>query len=463
MMKKPTRIVTLAVLSILVLTYVFSSVEKKTHTVSPVVPERNVVLIVVDTLRADHLPFYGYPIKTAPFLTNLSRRSVVFRNTYSPSSSTTPAVASMCSSLYPFQHGVVTGLRATKLLMEKNQSFRLNRLPDEVETIADVFKARGYRTYAVTDNLNIREEIGFAQGFDKFKNFDYESAEVVNRQLKDWGGEIKSGGKYFLYIHYMDPHFPYNRNPPWYKRNLRRTLKARHIRRISKRRSAEEAKREVELREDVAAYDSEINYVDKHIRELFYLFGWGEDTLVVVTSDHGEEFLEHGGIYHGRTLYSEVINVPLLMYLPGGEPTLSVDDKVSLIDILPTLRDFIGLPTSENDEGLSLMPLIRNETRGERILFSHLDQKKMDLIINSVVYGEHKYIHTPQKSEELFNIKNDPKEKTSILRNSRGVAKNMKTKLDEFQRDSKKIKPEYETITLDEKTQQRLKDLGYTN
>lgn len=155
----------------------------------------NIVLIVIDTLRPDHLPFYGYSIDTAPFLNELSAKSVVFENAYAASSWTAPAAASIFTSLYPIQHGVVTGMRAHDIVTEENQSITLNRIPDKLSTIAEVLKGAGFKTYAVADNVNISEEMGFDQGFDKFVNFQYVTAEGVNENLLKWEKDIKKGGE----------------------------------------------------------------------------------------------------------------------------------------------------------------------------------------------------------------------------------------------------------------------------
>ena len=167
--------------------------------------EPNVVLIVLDTLRADHLPFYGYYKNTAPFLTELSTRSVVFENVFSASSYTSPATASIFTSLYPFQHGVYTGF-----FTSKQKKIELNRIPERIKTITEILKENGYETYGVADNINICKEEGFTQGFDKFKQFHYVQEQKMVQRLREWAGEIKAQNKYFLYIHFNDCHGPYH-------------------------------------------------------------------------------------------------------------------------------------------------------------------------------------------------------------------------------------------------------------
>ena len=214
--------------------------------------EPNVVLIVLDTLRADHLPFYGYKKKTAPFLSEIASRSIIFENAYSASSWTAPATASIFTSLYPFQHGVTTGLKTSKFF-----KIKLNRIPEKIKTITEILKENGYKTYGVADNINICKDEGFTQGFDRFKLLPYEFETKTNIQLEKWAEEIKAQKKYFLYIHYNDCHLPYHKRSPWYQ------------------------KKENERDDLISCYDSEINYVDAKIKKMYELFGWDKNTMLI--------------------------------------------------------------------------------------------------------------------------------------------------------------------------------------
>jgi len=381
-------------------------------------------------------------------------------------------MASIFTSLYPFQHGVVTGFLATKQIRNNvNPTIKLNRIPDEITTIAEVFKNAGYKTYAVADNLNICEEEGFTQGFDKFQNYTplngdlYEGADVVNNKLGEWEKTIKSQHPYFLYIHYMDPHYPYHGRSPWYEKSDIRPLDL------------------------ISAYDSEISYVDAKIKEMFGLFGWHSNTLLVVTSDHGEEFLDHGGVGHGKTLYSEVVRVPLLMYFPeGGLENRRIENNVSLIDILPTLREFIGLAREENDEGVSLVPFLRRKGFNftgiilflrekvmgfkKRCLFSHLWRKKgeasgknslykEDTIRKAVIQGDWKHILTLPDFEEVFNLRRDSKERLNIITVVPTITQELRSKLTHFEDNCKKYSQEEVEVPVTEEGLDKLKSLGY--
>jgi len=172
-------------------------------------PRPNVVVIVIDTLRADRLPFYGYPKDTMPFLNRLAAKSTVFAKAYAGSSWTAPATASIFTGLYPFQHGVIMGLLAQKQMIKKNPAIKINRIPENLRTLPEVFQANGYRTFGISDNANISKRQGFEQGFDKLQCFSHLGAKAINQKLLELEKEIKSSSRYFLYIHFLFSGLPF--------------------------------------------------------------------------------------------------------------------------------------------------------------------------------------------------------------------------------------------------------------
>lgn len=407
-------------------------------------PRPHVVLIVLDTLRADHLPFYGYHKNTAPFLLELSFHSIVFENVFSASSYTAPATASIFTSLYPFQHGVFTGFFASK-----RKKIELNRIPERIKTITEILKENGYKTYGVADNINICPEEGFSQGFDKFKRFPYVQEQKMVRRLKEWAGEIKAQKKYFLYIHFNDCHGPYHQRLPWYEKKANK-------------------------REDIISrYDSEISYVDNKIKKLFHLFGWDKNTLLIITADHGEELWDHNRKGHGQSLYEEVIRVPLLIYFPGKDNLYKrIKSNVSNMDILPTVRNYLGIKSKEPEAGYNLMPLIhgRNRDFKNRYIFSHLldrDKKGPRMIFRAAVYQDWKYIFYEHFREsnifrkELYNLKDDPGEALNIIQENERVARQLFFGFMDFEQQCKKFRQETKKVKLTDKQEQELKTLGY--
>lgn len=413
----------------------------------PTTPDR-VVLIVIDTLRPDHLPFYGYSLDTAPFLSSLADRSLVFDNAHAASSWTAPSVASLMTSLYPFQHGVITGKGATGRLRERIGQVELNRIPDGAETIAEAMKARGYATFAVTENPNICREMGFAQGFDDFTNYANEkTADLITARLRELLPRIQAAPRYFLYLHYMDVHQPWERRAPLFDA----TLKG-HARRVS-------------------AYDSEIHYVDEHIREAFAMYGWEQNALVIITADHGEELGERGDWGHGENLFAEVMNVPLLIRPPGGlDGQRRVVADVSHVDLLPTLRDLAEAPRGPSDEGVSLMPFLTEDADAGRRqpLYAHLyrdaghHQRGRETVVEAAIEDRWKWIGGSEGSF-LFELARDPEESVDRSLEKLEISRALEQRYRGFVKGSSKLPGATGTIQLDEESMERLKTLGYVD
>jgi choline-sulfatase len=403
-----------------------------------------VVLIVIDTLRSDHLSFYGYHRETTPFLSKLASRSVVFNNAFSASSWTSPATASIFTSMHPFQHGVLMGLLAViRARKELDMQVKVNRIPDEIDTISEVFKKNNFRTYGISDNLNIGEKQGFTQGFDRFQTFNYRGAQRVNDLLKKWKEDIRESGQYFLYLHYMDPHAPYHHREPFYR--------------------PQQGKKNI----TIEAYDSEIHYVDHYIREAFELFNWEENTLVVVTSDHGEGLWDHGFMGHGYTLYREEIQVPFLIYLPEKKEHKKIESNVSTMDILPTLRALAGFPSGRNDAGSSLVSLIEGEDQlsDNRYIFSYLWKlgtlKTEEIEFRSVAYKRMHYILKLPNNRELYNLNSDMREQSNRFKSHQKTGRYLELKFSQYFKKARKYNPKSVFYQLNRDKLEKLKSLGY--
>jgi choline-sulfatase len=362
---------------------------------APARPARlpNVVIVLLDAVRADHLPFYGYPRDTAPFLSSLATRSVVFDRAYSASGWTSPATASLFTSLYPFQHGVVWNVRRMR-----ESEFRWSRVPAEAETIAEAMKKAGYATYAVSDNASASELGGFDAGFDRFESASDASASAVNRRVKQWRSELSGERPYFLYLHYMDAHEPY----------------------LPQGRAFAEFMKDGRpnpRRDFVAAYDSEIRLLDSKVQGLFESLGWSENTVLIVTSDHGEAFHDHGLVGHANSLYDELMRVPLLVHAADGSFGAGrVSVPVAHVDVLPTLRELAGLPPDPRNAGWSLVPLLRagRWDRGDRPLLAHLIEFDRKREWRAVVHGKWKLIERRPGSAELYDLTADPAEQADL-------------------------------------------------
>jgi arylsulfatase A-like enzyme len=258
-----------------------------------------------------------------------------------------------------------------------------------------------------------------------------------------WSDEMKSKSKYFLYIHFNDPHKPYHRRSPWYE------------------------KKENPKDDLVSRYDSEINFVDKKIKRLYELFEWDMNTLLFITADHGEEFWEHDSQGHGGTLYSEVIHIPLIVQLPGkANVSKVIRENVSNMDVLPTIRSFLDIKSKETEEGVDLMPLIRGKRKYNRgrYIFSHLDrirQQKGDLKCIASIFENWKLIFHMHGGRELFNLKEDPMEKLNVYEENMELAGSLLGEFMKFEEDCLKFSQKRAHVTLDEKELEELRALGY--
>jgi len=409
---------------------------------APPPPRRpNVVVILIDTLRADHLPVYGYPRDTAPFLARLATKSVVFSAAQSTSAWTAPATASLFTSLYPFQHRVDTGFMVTKQMREIGQEISLNRLPLDVPTLPEVMKGAGYSTFGVSANVNIGAVMGFARGFDHFRHFPSDApATALAEKARQWERRLRGGSPYLLYMHFLDPHAPYRENAPWFVPS-----------------ADPDANR-------MAAYDSEIRLVDSVLEDLYRALGWDRDTLLIVLADHGEEFADHGGRGHGQTLFSEMLHVPLIVHGPGLFAPRRVAEPVGLIDVLPTLRDLTGTPADPRDEGRSLRPLLEGGPADaeRRSLFAHLLRRDQGgRLLHSVRRGRWKYIEGTSADPLLFDLAQDPRETVNLVQASPTLAEHLRTNLRESVRSAKTFAGGQAATVLDPATAETLRALGY--
>ena len=409
----------------------------------PEVKNLNIVVIVIDSLRADRLSFYGYSKETAPFLSSLARRSVLFERALSASSTTAPATASIFTGVHPSEHGIITGFIANQKLSKERQGITLNRIPAELKTLGEVFKAAGYRTYSLADNLNISVEMGYSAGFDKFETMRYKTAAAMNEILRNWQPEIDSGGKYFMYLHYMDPHTPYHRRSPWFEKTGDKQQRI------------------------ASAYDSEIRYLDEHLRQMFELYHWQENALVVVLADHGEEFLDHGGMGHGKTLYREVLHVPLFFSHPDLSTGRRVADYVTSMDLLPTLAGLLDLPVETSWRGRSLEPLLDGSSLPDRDLFAELLRRPEHSrgAARSVVSGQWQLIDNQPKSGEpygeLFDLQSDFSQRHDLIQAESSRAAQLKKSLGKFIEGRLQLQQEQIQVDVDQETLRQLRTLGY--
>ncbi len=391
-------------------------------------PLRNLVLIVVDTLRPDHLHAYGYPRETAPAFTRLAAEGVLWDGV-SPTSWTKPAAASILTGLHPLRHQTFTNHDA---------------LPEAATTLAERLRARGYATLGITANGWLSRGAGFAQGFtayysmlDDLEHGQFSTAEQLNSELLP---RLKSLAQpFFLYVHYLDPHAPYDPVRDYRGRRLVGRLAERQGGvSIPELRMNEVLRRPAELLEDATdLYDGEIRRSDDGIQDLLRelrSLGLAEGTLTVVTSDHGEEMEEHGRMGHGQTLYEEVVRVPLLFHAPGILPPGARLGAASLLDIAPTVLELLSAPVPPAEvDGLSLAARMRaappaavaatGEGDSQHELLLHLDYGGKDGGCGVALRGSRFKLVISEEpyAKALFDYRADPREQTNQLAAEQGI------------------------------------------
>jgi arylsulfatase A-like enzyme len=427
----------------------------------------NIVLIVVDCLRPDHMGYYGYSRDTSPVMDRLAREGLVFKNTYSNAPWTKPAVVSLFTSLYPNTHGVI-GL--------------LDCLPVPSLTMAEILKNNGYDTFClIGGNSALRKEFNFQQGFDFFMNGKYSqlSADVVTGTFLSLIPESQKK-RFFAYIHYMDAHLPYNKNK--YNRQFPRKAGALFAEpgKIDQH-DVRDWTASNKLSDDdknylVSLYDGQIRFVDEHIGKIIAVLKEKnilENTLVIITADHGEEFWEHKNVLHAHTLYNELIHVPLIM--TGNRLTHSeINNRVTLIDLLPTILESAAVPAGKYKlQGIDLLDAVngKNSQWGVPIFatgalfgdekFCIIDKDNWKLILNTKdVKNKGKLVgYRNEAAFELYNLTKDPLEQQNLKDTETGKLARLKKEIDNLA-DLKKLFKSKKRA-LDEKTKDRLRSLGY--
>jgi len=305
-----------------------------------------VLLVVVDALRADHLHLYGYPRRTSDHIDALGASGWVFGNHIANSAQTVPSTLSLLLSMRPAEHGFLH-------LGDGHFARNRPRYPESLTFLSEVFQAAGYRTGGFVGNPFLKRENGFAQGFDRFV-YSEDPGETLTEAAIGWLSERgRRNRPFFAYVHYFDVHSPYA-PPGRYRDRFERPADGRYIYRNGPAPEVGEA----DLQTIVALYDGEVAYVDDQIGELLAALerlGDREDTLIAVTSDHGDEFLEHGGLGHGTSVYGELVRVPLVLAGPGLAATARrIEYLTRHLDLAPTLLALAGLEAPRSFRGRTL-------------------------------------------------------------------------------------------------------------
>ncbi len=433
----------------------------------PPAPRPNIILISLDTLRPDHLPFYGYSRQTAPVLSRIASAGVVFERAYSQAPKTAPSHMSLFTGLYPGAHGV------------RNLSDGQNpALSSEIPMLAELLQAAGYRTGGFTGGGHMVAALGFHRGFERFV-----AGRATLKFALRWLKHQHFGeAPVFVFYHTYAVHDPYVTAPrfqvfndPEYRGRIigdPNTLKRLAGGRWWDQRDLFWSRVDLASSEDLQRlrdlYDAGILVADSQVERLkdgLRSKGLLEDALVIVLSDHGEEFLEHGGFLH-RSLYQENLRVPLLMQFPSelGEHLRGVrfDRTVRLIDLLPTLVEYLELPAPTAMQGRSFLGRLRDPGLSERpdSIVSEWPEAGQKAIEDD----GWKMIVDREGSRELYHLAADPGELDDLSGRAAGQTTRLGELLQEVDRWSAGIRQrvvEGELQELDPEIRRQLKALGY--
>jgi arylsulfatase A-like enzyme len=489
----------------------------------------NIVLLTLDTLRADHLSCYGYERETSPFIDKIANEGILFEECIATSSWTLPSHASLFTGLFPSEHGAI---------YSAEDKSKTSQLPDELTTLAEIVKQKGYKTAGFIGGPYLASVFGMGQGFDSYNdrlgpigkvyfdkitffrfileifknkinlyklsssietyliyvwNYIYgesftknsighvgwkKKANEINAVVLPWIKRNKDT-RFFLFINYFDPHAPYAL-PKGYKNHYNRGYKSKlgglvsQLNNIMYRRYSPT---EDDLNFLISLYDSQINFLDLHIKQLFDTLvscGIDKKTIVVITSDHGEAFGEHGLMQHGFSLYEDQIKVPLILWgIKKFPDSQRISTQVQIIDIMPTILNLINIPPPENIRGQSLIPLIAGredfarpyalaEMFEDKAVYRFGEEYRRDL--KCIRTREWKYIASSRGKKELYNVIEDREEMNNLKDAEKEVSKNMEDLI-------KKIAPSFKgkynakakSFQIDNDIKEQLRGLGYIN
>ncbi len=427
-----SRLTSLMIVSILFLAVSSAGIiEQKSRDNRP-----NVILIAVDTLRADHLRSYGYSRETSPEIDRFSRQSVTFTDCISHFPATTPSFASILTAKFPYHHGVL------------DNNYKGYKLDKSHMTVSEILKNSGYRTAAFIGGWTLKINSNLNQGFDEY--FDYLGGDGISKKGKTLVEESVAWieqnheEKFFLFLHLFDPHGKYT-PPPRYHLTYDATDAATDLDKIP------EHQRHGKISDPsfyISRYDGEITYADYYLGRVFTKLlehGLMNNTIIIFTADHGEEMADRNQWFnHGCYLYDEQIRVPLMIYYPDKLPPRVYPDTVRLIDVVPTLLDLLNIDFTSDLDGSSVLPGLLGNSLLERLAFFESgneknlwDQRMPGL--EGKQYGvrtrDWKLIRTVTHSGidyEFFNLKQNPDERINIYGQGIGDEVFLKEKLEEF-------------------------------
>jgi len=394
----------------------------------------NVVVITIDTLRADHVGCYGDTQIKTPNIDALAREGVRFERAYTPVPVTLPAHSALFTGTYPLRSGM--------------HDFADNKLSPTQPTLASVLKDNGYATGAVIGSAVLDSRFGLNHGFDfYYDHFDFSRLQETNLDEMERPGDVVADRaidwldknyqkKFFLWMHLYDPHYPYRPPSPY----------------------SEEYKDR--------PYDGEIAFADAQVGRLVRELkdkGVYANTLIVLTGDHGESLGEHGEKTHGFFIYNATLHIPVIIHLPGESSAQTVSELVSLPDLMPTMLAFLKIDAPSDVQGHNLLPLITGKEKDEaRSLYAETFLPRLHFNWSELRGAEtesYHFIDAPKP--ELYDLKRDPGETNNLYGDKKAVAEEMRHKLTTLIQQYGSGQELAQKTGLDPALMERLKSLGY--
>jgi arylsulfatase A-like enzyme len=425
---------------------------------------RNVLLLVIDTLRADHLGLYGYERPVSPEIDAWAARGAVFDRSLATSPWTLPSFGTLFTGHLPSRH--TAGVVAPSDTGEP----AFVRMDGSVRTLAEILGDAGYATVAIVNNPFLNPGFDIGRGFDTYDymggdNARIRRANVIVDRACAWLATRSERRPFFMVAHFFDPHMDYDPPPAvrgrfkdGYEGSLTVPIADLHGVRAGKVSLDEKDKSFI-----VGAYDEEVLFVDTQAGRLLEGFrsrGLLDDTLVVFVSDHGEEFWDHGGFEHGHTMFQELLHVPMVVWGPGVQ-VRRITEPVSIADIYPTVLEALELPAEEGLTGRSLWGAL---SRGEPI-------PERALVAEGNLYGPERktLIRWPQKvvlnlqtrERKLFDLEADPGETQNLAQTELALLNSLLSELQSHLRAASRELVRHNTAELDEATKEKLRALGY--
>jgi arylsulfatase A-like enzyme/Tfp pilus assembly protein PilF len=397
-------------------------------------PRPNIVFITIDTLRADHLGCYGYKQISTPNIDSLAADSARFERAYTPVPVTLPAHTAIFTGTYPTLSGM--------------HDFSGNKLNPAQPTLASILKEHGYATAAVIGSAVLDSRFGLNKGFDfYYDHFDFNRLQESNLEEMERPGNVVADvalnwlGKnykatFFLWMHLYDPHYPYRPPAPYSEQYKDRP------------------------------YDGEIAFADSQVGRLITFLkakGLYQNTMIVLSGDHGESLGEHGEKTHGFFIYNATLHVPVIVHLPGNETARVLPELASLTDLMPTVLQTLKIDIPSQVQGRSLLPLITPaKDEGSRSLYAETFLPRIHFNwseLRSIETEKYQFIQAPKP--ELYDLNADPEETRNLYSEKKAVSEELHARLNTLVRQNSADHELAEKTGLDPALMERLKSLGY--